>query len=342
MGIRGRSLAWQCRLGSLGRFQLPPGTAVPFGCTQDRVGHQTCCPRQTAIRSPRARPLAPAIYAALPLDPHVEHPWRPQAPPPPRTGACLGSHPRPDSKSKQRSHICDRRHRARGAGTGTCVSRRSACAMILGTAVLGERLDISEQRLLHHVREASRRRLLREVAERRSNDFDGVQNGVDRLATMALYSLQRTSTLERAYLRSTLIGTRLWSTAEFWARSEKDAAVRAVRGACTFCSTAEFAGQPHAGEVETIEHLFWQCPAWARVRQQPRFRFLQQLRPLTWPACLRRCGVMPAHVPGLEERAALEAAAAPPQRRALPRWLFRALRANEVPAEGLLPADPAS
>eukprot|EP00660_Eupelagonema_oceanica_P019398 gene19398-biopygen2095 len=121
-------------------------------------------------------------------------------------------------------------------------------------------LDISEERLMHRVREASRRRLLQEVAARRSNDFDGVQEGIDRLATMALYSLRRTSSYERAFLRSALIGAQLWSTAEFWARSVKDDAERALRGVCTFCSTPEYEGRPHAGEVETLEHLYWQCP----------------------------------------------------------------------------------
>eukprot|EP00660_Eupelagonema_oceanica_P019316 gene19316-biopygen6121 len=47
-------------------------------------------------------------------------------------------------------------------------------------------LDISEERLLHEVREASRRRLLRLAARDRANDFWGIQNGVDRMATMAL------------------------------------------------------------------------------------------------------------------------------------------------------------
>eukprot|EP00660_Eupelagonema_oceanica_P019203 gene19203-biopygen19823 len=199
-------------------------------------------------------------------------------------------------------------------------------------------LDISEERLMHHVRESARRRLWRAAARNRANDFWGVQDGVDRHATMAMYSQRKTSAEDRGFLRTTLVGARLWATEEFWAR-RAPAAEREERGACKNCSTPECAGMPHAGEVETLEHMWWQCPAWRHIRDRPRYQFLKHLKPLGWPACLRRCGVMPMRVPGLQQRAELEAATRQPMRRALPKWLFRALRSDEDPGRGLTPTE---
>ena len=95
--------------------------------------------------------------------------------------------------------------------------------------------------------------------------------GVDRDATLAVYSSAKTGANRGGILRSVLTGS-LQLQARLHAADLVDTDV------CPFCQL----------EPETLEHCFWKCPCWEHIRQQqgvPSRRVID-----AWPACTRQCG----------------------------------------------------
>eukprot|EP00660_Eupelagonema_oceanica_P000582 gene582-8237_t len=155
----------------------------------------------------------------------------------------------------------------------------------------GDAWALPFDRWLHEVRQALREREWRAAARRRRG-VAGIERGIDVRATMALYSLGGTTAEERGYIRSTLVAGSEWCTRAFHAEKAKTQS----SARCPYCST---------GEDETLDHLWWRCPAWNDIRG--RHQLAVGLLHEDWPPCLRRCGVMPVHVPSLKRRAELAA-----------------------------------
>ncbi|KAJ9457450.1 hypothetical protein DIPPA_30216 [Diplonema papillatum] len=117
------------------------------------------------------------------------------------------------------------------------------------------------------------------LATRRGNDFGGVQGGVDFAATRHVLEMRNSplTAYQAGLLRSVIAGATPVTGRTGLNASE-----------CPYCDTQV---------PETVEHLFWECPAWETIRSKyGELRTVQH----RWPPCLRLCGVAPAfHDPNL-------------------------------------------
>ena len=133
----------------------------------------------------------------------------------------------------------------------------------------------SEQWWCHEIRDGLRCAEWRIAAARRP-DFLGIGDaGIDRRATMALLHNKKLARRDLPRLRRVLCGGT-------WSRARLHAAGLAESSMCQFCQQSD----------ETVEHLFWHCPAWEHIRlKEPGL----PSRGTTdaWPACTRNCGIFP-------------------------------------------------
>ena len=138
-------------------------------------------------------------------------------------------------------------------------------------------LQVARQEWEHIVREGARRMVWKEAAERRA-DMQGIEAGINREATQALMYCGKLSAAEQGSLRTIQAGG-LW-TQDRWCRAGVTSTDR-----CSFCSS---------GAAETIEHVWWHCPAWRAIRDQ--YPKVMQSYKSDWPRCLLDCGIVPDNV----------------------------------------------
>ncbi|KAJ9442265.1 Ribonuclease HI [Diplonema papillatum] len=154
--------------------------------------------------------------------------------------------------------------------TPTCI----AYVNEVGEGIVHDAAQEGNTRLLQHdLRHSLRMREMVRLAARRGNDFGGVQSGVDFTATRSLLEKQNSplTAYQAGLLRSVIAG----------ATPVTGRTGLSERG-CPYCNTQE---------RETVEHLFWKCPAWEQTRvKYAELTAAQQ----SWPPCLRMCGVAPA------------------------------------------------
>eukprot|EP00973_Karenia_brevis_P036330 5009452-Karenia_brevis.AAC.1 len=102
----------------------------------------------------------------------------------------------------------------------------------------------------------------------------GIEDGIDREATLHLLRRKKLSHHDKGVLRSILAGG-------FVTQHRLYRAGLTSSGVCPFCDV---------GVQETVEHVWWGCPAWARTRHRCNSR---PLRHELWPPCFTQCGIMP-------------------------------------------------
>eukprot|EP00973_Karenia_brevis_P012822 1741401-Karenia_brevis.AAC.1 len=141
---------------------------------------------------------------------------------------------------------------------------------------------MSRERWQHEVREGMRNALWKKAAARRQ-DMAGLQDGIDRVATLAAYNGRSLNDYDKGLLRSILSGA-VRTGHQLHRSGLVDDSL------CPFCGN---------GSIEDIEHLWWQCPAWDNIRRQyfdPAFSSYA-----SWPICFRRCGIVPNSHEGFDE-----------------------------------------
>ncbi|KAJ9460018.1 hypothetical protein DIPPA_25045 [Diplonema papillatum] len=127
--------------------------------------------------------------------------------------------------------------------------------------------------LQHDLRYALRLREMAQLAARRGGDFGGVRDGVDYQTTRHLLEMHDSplTAYQAGMLKSVIVGA-------------TPAAGRTGAGeeSCLYCNTEE---------RETVDHLFWSCPAWEHLRA--KYEDIRTMQ-VNWPPCLRLCGIAPA------------------------------------------------
>ncbi|CAE8637059.1 unnamed protein product [Polarella glacialis] len=108
----------------------------------------------------------------------------------------------------------------------------------------------------------------------RRADMQGLQYGVDVQISTSLLITARGKDVHKGILRSIMAGV-----IDFGHRLHRAGLVQC--DVCQFCSS----GQP-----ESLEHLFWQCPAWREERPKHMLAW-QAWRP-DWPHCFACCGIL--------------------------------------------------
>eukprot|EP00664_Eupelagonemidae_sp_cell27_P001926 gene1926-9544_t len=130
---------------------------------------------------------------------------------------------------------------------------------------------MSEGAWMHEVRDAARRAAWRRAEARRREyhgDCAGIERGIDRRATMALYHARRLSGLERGYLRVIIAGG-VFTQVRLHEMKKVDLPH------CPACGE---------GVAEDQMHIWWRCPAWQHLRERHP-EALDAYRS-DWPACL--------------------------------------------------------
>jgi len=149
----------------------------------------------------------------------------------------------------------------------------------------GERLKLQSMAIgafQHEVREGLRRMGWRRAAGKR-HDMEGLDVGVDRIASMSRLTSNKETDFRKGMLRSVLAGA-------IWTRIRLFKAGLARSPTCQFCQT---------GEDETQEHIWWRCPAWDAIRCKHPMAI--QAFSSDWPSCLKCCGIMPNLLEGLSD-----------------------------------------
>ncbi|CAE8627015.1 unnamed protein product [Polarella glacialis] len=102
----------------------------------------------------------------------------------------------------------------------------------------------------HTVRDGIRLAAWRSPARRRQ-DMRGIENGIDREATLVRLRSSRTCPLQKGVLRAILAGA-------FWIQNRAHRARQAATSTCSHCKSG----------VEDHHHLWWRCPVWNEIRQR--------------------------------------------------------------------------
>eukprot|EP00973_Karenia_brevis_P038173 5262749-Karenia_brevis.AAC.1 len=121
------------------------------------------------------------------------------------------------------------------------------------------------------IREGLRHMMWRRAANRRL-DMQGLDEGVDRDATMALLSRRSLSNEVRGALRTIVTG-------DVWSQDRLHRAGLVAKARCKFCNT----------EAEDIEHIWWKCPQWDAIRKCHPISVANGNVPM--PRCMRLCGI---------------------------------------------------
>eukprot|EP00973_Karenia_brevis_P043624 6044146-Karenia_brevis.AAC.1 len=116
--------------------------------------------------------------------------------------------------------------------------------------------------------------LWKDAAQRRK-DMAGIEAGIDRVATLALYRRRSLQDYERGVLRSILAGAVRTQSLLWKAGLVNDSA-------CPYCND---------GSIETTEHMWWNCTAWTHIRRRHWTDGIPCRE--SWPSCLRSSGIMP-------------------------------------------------
>jgi len=127
----------------------------------------------------------------------------------------------------------------------------------------------------HRIRDALRRCAWRTAAQRR-RDMVGIEDGIDRGASLQLLDATDLDVAAKGKLRTILSGG-------VWTQERASRAYRHTSAVCPFCST---------GEEEDHEHLWWRCPTWSHIRAC-HSAAMEHWSP-AWPPCFKWCGIMPA------------------------------------------------
>eukprot|EP00660_Eupelagonema_oceanica_P008312 gene8312-15996_t len=136
--------------------------------------------------------------------------------------------------------------------------------------------------------------------------FEGVEGGIDREATLALWKSQELTRWGKGGLKQILAGA-LYTRERLKQQRSVDSEV------CPYCDT---------GETEDLLHIWWHCPAWDGVRaRHPRIARADRRE---WPLCTQTAGLLPETFPG--RGTVWDAARRPPR---------------DARREELVPADPA-
>ena len=118
------------------------------------------------------------------------------------------------------------------------------------------------------------RHLLWFRAGKRRADFQGLHTGVDVEASTQLLRSSGPSQVHLGLLRSIISG----------------GVVCGQRASRAGFSSSQFCEFCHMRTEESVQHLFWECPAWKEVRTKHALA-TASWRP-DWPACLSCCGVL--------------------------------------------------
>ena len=144
---------------------------------------------------------------------------------------------------------------------------RMACGRVVAY------LETSVGEWEHIAREGARLAIWKEAAKKRKN-LSGIEAGVDRAVTVSMTRSLGLTPYEKGCLRSILADC-VWT---------EELAHKAAKTDPKMCS--------HCGEaVETLDHMWWACPAWNHVRQ--RHAAARGASQHELPPCLRLCGIMP-------------------------------------------------
>lgn len=114
--------------------------------------------------------------------------------------------------------------------------------------------------------------------------YEGVGNGIDREATTSLMkSKQGISDYDKGVLQSIVAGApRAQHQLDAANTGDKIPFPEVHDNICPYC---------RAGHVETHKHIWWECPRWAKNRENhPGVRTVNTE---AWPACLTNHGIMP-------------------------------------------------
>ena len=133
-------------------------------------------------------------------------------------------------------------------------------------------LDSDPASWAHEVRQATRYRRLQPAADRRP-DLQGCTLPLDLEATNSAWQRNLGGPYLSGAIRSVLTGA-------VWTADRRHRAHLTTSGNCPHCPAAP---------LETPEHMFWECPAWAAIRAS--FPSLATSGP--WPPCFRLCGIVP-------------------------------------------------
>eukprot|EP00662_Eupelagonemidae_sp_cell21_P058248 gene58248-biopygen37513 len=157
----------------------------------------------------------------------------------------------------------------------------------------------------HLARDALRLEQHRNAQHRRAeyhNDMGGIEQGINCVATRALWAHRSTSFFQKRLIVTIVTGATL--------PARRLCEMRLADSPhCPFCSTMD---KP---VIETPEHVHWECPTWEPIRNAHPFTptTMQVIRrsldayhrgkpgdwpkctPDMWPPCLLVCGIMPAN-----------------------------------------------
>ena len=139
----------------------------------------------------------------------------------------------------------------------------------------------------HSIRAAGRSMLCKAVQSKRAN-LAGIEQGVDAGKTAALLrrntlSLRRNTLSEKLGPEERPLLRRILADS-IWTESLHYRIGRLQSPACPRCGA----------QAETLEHLWWECPAFEQQRSQ--FPAAVNARRTSWPACLTNCGICPVNV----------------------------------------------
>lgn len=127
----------------------------------------------------------------------------------------------------------------------------------------------------HHLREALRCKMWRELVKNPRWDLRGLDAGIDYKRTRLLLNSSTLSFLRKGFLRTILAGA-VWTPSRMLAGRR----LNAEEARCTHCGDA----------AETSGHRYWKCPHWRGIRVRYK---LEDFDETQWPRCLTRCGVVP-------------------------------------------------
>ena len=133
----------------------------------------------------------------------------------------------------------------------------------------------TRETILHHVRDALRRREWGKAAERRDDMVGAADMDYEKTAHLWL-SGKLGSHLQRM-LEMVITGA-VWTNER---RHRHTGGHPALSPVCTFCSS---------GQQETVGHLYWICPRWASVRRQ--YPQGKRIGLATNATPTRRCGII--------------------------------------------------
>lgn len=284
--IRYSGLSFQLRqrlVGGLVLAKVFAGIAVADLSTADERRLRTAV--TNTLWKHRSKHRSPGLLLTLPLKGHVMDPA--QAPHVRRIQTArriLRNNPYTLSRFQRllEARLPRRRHRRGGLVETFLLSARRLHVRLnvdpLRLTMNDTTLPITSRKSTwdHHAREVARRAVWQQVEKdrrRSGGEALGIYNGIDKAATMSLYS--QLPWRKQSKLRTILVGAT-------WTQERRAHMPHVYEGPeCQQCGDAC---------VETLTHMWWQCPRWADIRAR---HFPAPAPYDTFPRALREFGILP-------------------------------------------------